>query len=519
MRCAPVLLLLIGNLVAFDPAPTELLAHAGTQKTAYAVVAGVNDDADSLEDDSKDLNTGAEDASAEEDADPAGEDSLDAADTSSQDSAFEEAYSPDTTGNDSLDDDSLNEDSSGVEPFVAIPPVDMFTADSALLFPEEGITDTAMPEELRRPIRVGILPGVSRADIGGGDSVLVSFNGEPFETHSPDITVSRSGGKVTFRDASGFHRSADSLTIAPADTGEASRLSVSHKKYRGALTAILVRGHLTIVNDVNVEDYVKGVIPYEIGRLGESFIDALKAQAVAARTYAYHHYNSRRSQGFDVYPNVRDQVYNGIAGESTWSNAAVDSTAGVVLTYEGKFIEAYYHSTCGGHTDNVDTWGVRPAPYLRAVPDLQPNRRPWCSGSNYSHWTWKISDKEMTKVIRKNFSKKSSKSKFKTIKSISVRGRLAGGRVRAVTVETDKGSLTIRGDKTRWMFRRGSRILPSSRFSISKSGNSWVIHGTGFGHGIGMCQMGARARAQAGQDYKEILEHYYPAITLMRLVP
>lgn len=107
MRCAPILLLLIGNLVAFAPAPTELLAHAGTQKTAYAVDAGVNDDADSLEDDSKDLNTGAEDDSAEEDADPAGEDSLDAADTSSQDSAFEEAYSPDTTGNDSLDDDSL----------------------------------------------------------------------------------------------------------------------------------------------------------------------------------------------------------------------------------------------------------------------------------------------------------------------------------------------------------------------------------------------------------------------------
>src|SRR5574344_2155872 len=231
MRCAPVLLLLIGSLVAFDPAPTELLAHAGTQKTAYAVVAGVNDDADSLEDDSKDLNTG-----AEEDADPAGEDSLDAADTSSQDSAFEEAYSPDTTGNDSLDDDSLNEDSSGVERFVAIPPVDMFTADSALLFPEEGITDTAMPEELRRPIRVGILPGVSRAESGGGDAVLVSFNGEPCETHSPEINVSRRGGKVTFRDASGFHRSADSLTIAPADTGEASRLSVSHKKYRGALT-------------------------------------------------------------------------------------------------------------------------------------------------------------------------------------------------------------------------------------------------------------------------------------------
>lgn len=508
MRGIPIFLLLIGNLVASTSAPTEVLAQAGTQKVVYAKAA-VNDTADSLEDDSKDLNTGADDDSAEEDAEPAGEDSGDTA-GSSQDSAFVEAYSPDTTDSDSLDDS---------EPFVAIPPVDMFTADSALLFPEEGITDTVMPEELRRPIRVGIFPGVSRADIGGGDSVLVSFNGEPFEAHSPDISVSRSGSKVTFRDASGFHRSADSLTIAPADTSEASRLSVSDKKYRGALTAILVRGHLTIVNDVNVEDYVKGVIPYEIGRLGESFIDALKAQAVAARTYAYHHYNSRRSQGFDVYPNVRDQVYNGIAGESTWSNAAVDSTAGVVLTYEGRFIEAYYHSTCGGHTDNVDTWGLRPAPYLKAVPDLQPNRRPWCSGSNYSHWTWKISDKEMAKIIRKNFSKKSPKSKFKTIKSISVRGRLTGGRVCAVTVKTDKGSLTIRGDKTRWMFRRGSRILPSSRFSISKSGNSWVIHGTGFGHGIGMCQMGARARAQAGQDYKEILEHYYPAITLMRLVP
>ncbi|MFA6342698.1 MAG: stage II sporulation protein SpoIID, partial [Fibrobacteraceae bacterium] len=102
---------------------------------------------------------------------------------------------------------------------------------------------------------------------------------------------------------------------------------------------------------------------------------------------------------------------------------------------------------------------------------------------------------------------------------ITILDRLPGGRVKTLLVETNKGTIKVKNDRTRWLFKRGTKILPSSNFEISKERDHWVIKGRGFGHGVGMCQMGVRARARAGQTYQEILSHYYPGTSLERLVP
>ena len=91
---------------------------------------------------------------------------------------------------------------------------------------------------------------------------------------------------------------------------------------------------------------------------------------------------------------------------------------------------------------------------------------------------------------------------------------LASGRIHTLEIVTNNGSFTCKADKIRWLFKRGSTILPSCFFRITKNGDKWVFNGKGFGHGVGLCQMGARARAQAGQSYIQILTHYYPGITL-----
>ena len=110
--------------------------------------------------------------------------------------------------------------------------------------------------------------------------------------------------------------------------------------------------------------------------------------------------------------------------------------------------------------------------------------------------------------------KASGNSDFSKIQQIEVQSEFPGRRVNQLEVLTDKGIFTANGDRIRQLFKEGSKILPSSKFKIEKNGKVWVLDGSGFGHGIGMCQMGARARAKAGQSFQEILQAYYPGTSL-----
>lgn len=365
-----------------------------------------------------------------------------------------------------------------------------------------------IPEELNRPLRVGIFTGVKE--------LYFKYQGETVH-----VTVSRNkvkfeaGGNSTEDISREFNSDEGGCLAVAADTKTLGKAC-----YPGSILFRNTNGKLDAINSVDVEDYLRGVVPYEIGKLDSSRIEALKAQAVAARTYAYKHFNSRESVGFDVYADTKDQVYKGLESATPLTDAAVKATAGVVMTYGGEFIIAYYHSTCGGITETLATWNRADLPYLKSVPDRRPNGKPWCDESSYTTWERRFADKKIVKLFKANASEakatfsSANGADFKKIKSIKIKDKLKSGRIMTLRVETDKGHFDVLTDRTRWLFKKAGTILPSSFFTVKKEGREWVLTGTGFGHGVGMCQMGVRARAQAGQSYQEILSHYYQGITL-----
>ena len=365
-----------------------------------------------------------------------------------------------------------------------------------------------IPEELNRPLRVGIFTGVKE--------LYFKYQGETVHvTASKNKVKFEAGGNFT-EDISREFNSEEGgcLAVAP-DTKTLGKAC-----YPGSILFRNTNGKLDAINSVDVEDYLRGVVPYEIGKLDSNRIEALKAQAVAARTYAYKHFNSREAVGFDVFADTKDQVYKGLESATPLTDAAVKATAGVVMTYGGEFIIAYYHSTCGGITETLATWNRADLPYLKSVPDRRPNGKPWCDESSYTKWERRFADKEIVKLFKANiveakatFSSANGKD-FKKIKSIKIKDKLKSERIMTLRVETDKGHFDVLTDRTRWLFKKAGTILPSSFFTVKKEGKEWVLTGTGFGHGVGMCQMGVRARAQAGQSYQEILSHYYQGITL-----
>ena len=370
---------------------------------------------------------------------------------------------------------------------------------------EQTIVPQQISRELNRPIQVGVFVGVP--------SIYVRQKNE--ELH---ITASRS--KLRIKQKGKRQQTTERRVFKPTDgciVIATDKASLNKACYEGEFVITASGNKLNAINVIDIEKYLRGVVPYEIGRLDESKFEALKAQAVAARTYAYKHYGSRKAQGFDVYADTRDQVYKGIHSVSDVTDKAVRETEGVVMTYNGEFITAYYHSTCGGETEGVVTWGRPNHPYLQNKPDIRPDGTPWCRESNYTEWTREFDESELRDLFQINAKEaKANVPSFSSIHAINILDTLKSGRIHTLEITTNNGKFTAKADKIRWLFKRGGTILPSSFFRIHRNGDQWILKGKGFGHGVGLCQMGARARAQAGQSYIQILTHYYPGITLER---
>lgn len=375
-------------------------------------------------------------------------------------------------------------------------------ANSAIA--SQAIESKPIPAELNRPIRVGVYTDVKELYlIRGGEEIRITAAGNKLKFQGKENSMEVEAKEI--------YDEGTCIAIAP------DKKSLKSACYPGYFSIAINKGKLNAINVVDIEEYIRGVIPYEIGKLDSSRFEALKAQAVAARTYAYKHFGSRESLGFDVFADTKDQVYKGLQSATSLTDSAVKETAGEAMTYDGAFITAYYHSTCGGETEVMATWNKEDIPYLRSKPDLREDGTPWCNESSYSTWERKYSDAEVQKMAKENAGEVKAKIKdFTKVTDIVIKDTLPSGRILTMEVITDKGSFEIVSDKTRWLFKNKGVILPSSFFRISRDGDNWILSGKGFGHGVGMCQMGVRARAQAGQKYDEILKHYYTGITIQR---
>ncbi len=389
------------------------------------------------------------------------------------------------------------------------------TAVFTPITPARTVINRTMPEKYDRPIRV-LLTAAPKVTLKSDAKIQFFDNKNQSFLSEKEAYVSVHGNQVIWKSGEESF-SAGSWTLVP---GDQAMIQLEKNTYRGNLHFSVKDGKLRIINSLSVEDYLKGVVPYEIGQLDSSRFEALKVQAVAARTYAYRQFDSKGSD-FDVYDDTRDQVYNGTAGEAALPNAAVEATHGIVLIYDGEFAETYYHSTCGGRTEGLETWGKPSLPYLYSQADTTPEGKPWCGESSYSSWERKWDSQTLAAMFRNNLTeaKANPSISFKKIRHIQIRSKLSGRRIGELQIETDRGNFLVFGDRVRWLFKQGSKILPSSAFEIRHENGEWILNGKGFGHGIGMCQMGARARAKAGQSFSGILQFYYPGTTLEQWIP
>jgi stage II sporulation protein D len=298
------------------------------------------------------------------------------------------------------------------------------------------------------------------------------------------------------------------------------------KRYRGEIEISATDSGFLVVNRLSMDDYLRGVVPLEIGNRTSAEMAAVQAQAVAARTYAYKHLTDARS--FDMYATVQDQVYGGVDAENQLSNTAIATTSDVVVLYNGQPITTPYHSTCGGSTAGVsEVWYDQPdQPYLRPVSDRIPGTNNYyCDPSPRFSWTQTYDAAGLRAVMEKYLATYTNapKANLGRITDVREQGRTASGRVAALTVRTESGSYTLRGNDIRFVLRdpKGA-ILNSTFFTLlaATSGgevSSLSLSGRGYGHGIGMCQWGAIGRARAGQNYRTILETYYPGTTIGRI--
>lgn len=300
-------------------------------------------------------------------------------------------------------------------------------------------------------------------------------------------------------------------------------------RYRGELIVSSVgRGKVRVVNAVGLESYLKGVIPAEMGRLDEDGLEALKAQAVAARSYTIHQMAERSGNAFDVTPDESDQVYVGMEGEHPLANRAVDSTRGVVGVYDNRVIRGNYSSTCGGKTALASAvWSNDKGDYayLRARKDAEGGAD-FCSWSPYYRWKEVWGCEEFHASVRKNLWRGVPKLRGKDpgpVKKLKIESRTPSGRVRELAVWTESGRYVVRGDRVRWVLRRTdggvlrSAYLGSLRREERDGRCVLVLEGGGYGHGVGLCQTGAIAMSRKGYSYQEILGHYYTGIKLARL--
>ena len=289
-------------------------------------------------------------------------------------------------------------------------------------------------------------------------------------------------------------RKSNGAAVSSGDSG--MEVSVS------GLVQFVRRGKgFSVINRVDLEEYVKGVVPSEVSSTWHP--EMLKAQAVAARTYALYQQMLGATREYDVAATVQDQVYRGKQGIDVGILRAVEETRGLVVTYMGAPIYAAFSSTAAGLTEDAMNVWSKEYPYLKGV------ECPFDLASPF--YQWKSSFKLDT--LEQNLRQQGFP--VGTIATITPLAFSRGGRVAKLRVLHSGGELVLRGEELRKAV--GYTIIPSTQFAIESIGQDVVLSGFGAGHAVGMCQWGAKELAELGYSFSTILQYYYPGTELQNL--
>ena len=368
--------------------------------------------------------------------------------------------------------------------------------------------------EAAQSIRVLLSAGVPRLDIradsplwatdakGSGQALRASvqvtatengflLNGVRMQTEQLTLHGGEQGLTLTFPRPA---RNPTGAVVSSSDAGTA--ISVS------GLVHLVRRGEgFLVINRVDFEEYVKGVVPAEVSSTWHP--EMLKAQAVAARTYALYQQMLSATREYDVAATVQDQVYRGKQGIDAGILRAVEETRGLVVTYQDAPIYAAFSSTAAGLTEDAMNVWSKEYPYLKGV------ECPFDLASPY--YQWKSSFK--VDILEQNLRQQGFS--VGTIATMTPLSFSRGGRVATLRILHSGGELILRGEELRKAV--GYTIIPSTQFAIESIGRDVVLSGYGAGHAVGMCQWGAKELAELGYPFSTILRYYYPGTELQNM--
>jgi stage II sporulation protein D len=278
-------------------------------------------------------------------------------------------------------------------------------------------------------------------------------------------------------------------------TDYADVIIINGRTFRGNIKFIKNNSSkLSVINYVDPEDYIRGILYHEVSHYWP--MEVLKAQAIVCRTYAVYQMQENRLKDYDVTSDIYSQVYGGKTSERYRTSNAVDATRTAVLTYQGKVFPAYFHSTCGGHTEDAFLlWNTNIVP-LKGVPC------DFCKDSPHFNWHYVLTLEEVQdKLIKGGFD-------IGSIKDITIMGRDESGRITDLKVVSTKKSTKIPAKDFRNII--GLNIIRSTNFTVNLINADVVFEGRGWGHGVGLCQWGAYFMAKQDYTAEQILKYYYP---------
>jgi len=346
-----------------------------------------------------------------------------------------------------------------------------------------------------------------------GDETKEYAGGETFRME-PDSEMFQDGTVIiSAKEAN------DKITISSLKRG------YGEPYYRGTLELYTTAEGIVIVNELPLEEYLYAVVPSEMPASYEQ--EALKVQAVCARSYAYCQMEDLGYPEYDAHvdDSVSYQVY-GNSEENETTVAAVDDTKGEKLVYNGNVVKAYYFSTSCGTTTGIDAWGTEESEdnaYLQSV-EVSSEDGYYEEDLAWFQWEAVIPEKTMSNLVGLNAGKD-----IGTLVSLEVTERGSGGIALKVTAKGTKGRVTVETENKIRTFLGGSgyritktdntvvdsgKLLPSAFITITKKDGNYMIRGGGYGHGIGMSQNGANEMAKQGMKYEEILKLFYQEVEI-----
>ncbi|MEY2858063.1 MAG: hypothetical protein RLZZ74_2375 [Cyanobacteriota bacterium] len=338
-------------------------------------------------------------------------------------------------------------------------------------------------------LKVAVQKEVDTLKIGSSTAAIVKDGaGKQLGELNPmsSLSAKLNGNNITISERVG----AGELVIEPENNGY---VWIGDRWYRGTTRLVRQNDGITAINKVDLEQYLYSVVGAEA--VSSWPIEALKAQAVAARSYALYKRKTGSNGIYDVDTTIGTQVYKGLDSEYTTTHQAVDSTLGQIMTYNNQVILAAFHSSSGGYTENVEDVWTSPLPYLRGVVDYDQK-------SPVFEWQQII---PVSKI-------QSLAAGIGKITGFQPAETTPHGRVVSMKVTGDLGSTTVSGNDL-----RKALDLRSTLFRVSTDGNNLHVKGRGFGHGLGLSQWGAYYLAKQGVNYHQILAHYYQTANLSRM--